>query len=332
MWVMWGCGDTVTERYGDVAQPSLSFFPALPDHSTNPLTEAGVALGERLFFDPILSADSTVSCASCHQPERAFATADALAIGIGGRLNQRNAPSLLNVAYKHQGLFWDGRTETLEAQALIPVEAEDEMGHDWAALERVLNEHAVYPDLFSAAFPETGGRITRTEVARALAQYQRTLLQAGSKYDLVELGKDTFTAAEARGFAIFFDTSSELPHGECGHCHTPPLFSDLTFMNNGLDGVTDLAEYEDKGRGGVTGQYYDNGRFRVPSLRNVAITAPYMHDGRMPDLHSVIDHYDSGGQYAENVDPKVRKLHLSDRDKLDLIAFLRTLTDSVYVK
>ena len=167
--------------------------------------------------------------------------------------------------------------------------------------------------------------------ASALAQFERTLISANSKYDRAMRGEDTFTALEERGRHIFFDTSEELPEGECGHCHTPPLFTDQTYMNNGLTAAPALHDFPDKGRGDATGKYFDNGRFRVPSLRNVALTAPYMHDGRFATLAEVVDHYNQGGLPSENVDPKIRKLHLSHTDKQALQAFLETLTDSTFV-
>ncbi len=298
----------------------------------NPMTEEGVALGRRLFYDPILSTDSSLSCASCHLPERAFTDGQAISQGIAGRKGSRNAPSLANAAYHYKGLFWDGRSPTLEAQALLPVENPDELGNDWETVEEALRRHAGYPQYFRAAFGiGDTAELTRELVARALAQFERTLISADAKYDRVMRGEDTFTPSEERGKHIFFDSAEELPNGECGHCHTPPLFTDQSYMNNGLDPASALTDFPDKGRGLDTGKRYDNGRFRVPSLRNVALTAPYMHDGRFQSLEEVIAHYNQGGHAAENVDPKIRKLHLSDRDKQDLRAFLETLTDTAFV-
>ena len=309
-------------------------FSPLPVPEDNPLTIAGVALGERLFFDPILSADSTISCSSCHLPELAFTDNQPVSIGIKGRAGQRNAPSLINVAYQHTGLFWDGKVVTLEEQALIPIISTHEMGNNLENVEQVLNANKDYVALFQEAFPkEAASPINRSLVAKALAQYQRTLLSKNdSRYDRAERGEITLTESEKRGKAIFFDESETLPNGECAHCHLPPLFTDQTFMNNGLEVVGALEEYTDKGRGGVTGQRYDLGRFKVPSLRNVALTAPYMHNGSLKNLEEVVSHYNSGGHFAENVDPKIRKLHLTDRDQQDLVNFLKTLTDHKLVK
>jgi len=296
------------------------------------MTAAGIELGRRLFYDPILSADSSLACVSCHLPERAFTDGRAVAIGIHGRKGRRNALSLANAAYQYKGLFWDGRAATLEEQALIPVEDPNEMGHDWAAVESSLRRHPSYPALFAGAFGISDtAQLTRHLAARALAQFQRTLISADSKYDRAMRGEGALSEMEERGRQIFFDLSEEIPQGECGHCHTPPLFTDQTYMNNGIDEAPELESFRDKGRGEATGKRYDNGRFRVPGLRNAALTAPYMHDGRFATLEEVVEHYKQGGHYSENADPKIRKLHFTDTDIQSLVAFLKTLTDSTFV-
>lgn len=323
-------GGPPASRLYELAEPA--HFARLNIPEENPMTVAGFGLGRRLFYDPILSADSSLSCASCHLPERAFTDGRAVAAGIKQRQGRRNALSLANVAYQYKGLFWDGRAATLEEQALIPVEDPNEMGHDWAAVEQALRRHPVYPGLFAEAFGIVDtAELTRHLAARALAQFQRALISADSKYDRAMRGEDTLSAAEERGRQIFFDLSEELPEGECGHCHTPPLFTDQTYMNNGLDEAPQPESFRDKGRGETSGQRYDNGRFRVPGLRNAALTAPYMHDGRFATLEEVVEHYNQGGHYSPNLDPKIRKLHLSDEDKQSLVAFLKTLTDSSFV-
>ena len=299
----------------------------------NPLTTNGIALGKQLFFDPVLSADSTISCATCHQPEKAFADSLPIAIGINGKKGKRNSMSLMNSAYLHRGLFWDGRVNTLEEQALIPVITSEEMGSDWTIIESRLRKHSNYPDLFYSVFKISDtSQITRFLVAKVLAQFQRTLVKGTAKYDLEELGFVEFTPSERRGRDIFFDEEGDLPKGECAHCHLPPLFTNQTYMNNGLDEVLSLKDFQDRGRGAVTGHIYDNGRFRVPGLRNVALTAPYMHDGRFTTLEEVVTHYNSGGQYSKNKDPKVINLHLSAQHQADLVNFLKTLTDTTFVK
>ncbi len=300
----------------------------------NPLTEEGIALGRKLFFDPILSVDSTMACANCHQPEKAFTDGLARSKGIRQLEGHRSAMSLVNVGYFYKGLFWDGRAPSLEAQALIPIEDTLEMDNTWEEVESRIRQHAEYPALFRKAFGvQMPDSINRFLVAKALAQYERTLVSFNAKYDQVMRGEATFTESEQRGFTIFFDADPEhLPVSECGHCHLDPLFTNLDFLNNGIQKVSQLDDFPDQGRGAVTGIRYDIGRFRVPSLRNVELTAPYMHDGRFETLDEVVDHYAAGGHFAENLNPNVRKLHLSPQDKADLIAFLRTLTDTTTIE
>lgn len=298
----------------------------------NPLTREGIALGRRLFYDPILSADSTISCATCHNPVLSFSDGKALSEGIKGQKSRRSAIPLINVGYHYKGLFWDGRAMTLEEQALLPVEDPLELGHNWESVEQQLKVHPLYPDLFKSAFGILDTQeIDRYLVAKAIAQFERTLISDNSKYDQVRRGEAEFTASEKRGFAIFFDASDELPKSECGHCHLDPLFTNLEFFNNGIEVIEDLESFIDKGRGAITGSKYQNGQFRTPTLRNIELTAPYMHDGRMETLEEVLEHYISGGHFAENVNPNVRKLHFQEQDKADLIAFLKTLTDSTFI-
>lgn len=304
---------------------------AIPED--NPLTEEGIELGRRLFFDPILSVDSSISCASCHLPALAFTDGKPLSAGVSGRTGKRNSPSLANVGYYYKGLFWDGRVATLEEQSLHPVEDSAEMANTWAEAERRLQLHPSYPALFRRAFGiRRLSDIDRVLAGKALAQFQRSLLSTESKFDRKMRGETRFTAQEQRGWTIFFDASLDVPHSECGHCHADPLFTTLEFANNGLDAVTNLENFPDRGRGAVSGNRYENGTFRIPTLRNIALTAPYMHDGRFATLEEVIDHYAGGGHYAENLNPNVMPLKLSAQDKADLIAFLHTLTDDAFVK
>ncbi len=303
----------------------------------NPSTAAGIALGERLFFDPILSEDSTVSCASCHRPELGFADGQPVSIGIHGREGARNTPGLTNIGYFHHPLFWDGRAANLEAQALHPVGSPHEMGGSWPALMERLQREPAYVEAFRVAFGDVLTDSTR--VGRALAQYQRTLVSTDSKYDRVQAGTATYTGREALGHALFFDYGDDpegpyagLPTAECAHCHTPPHFTNQRFENNGLDAAAALTDFADPGRGAISGQVYDNGRFRNPGLRNVALTAPYMHDGRFATLEAVVDHYNSGGHYAENRSPNVHPLGLDADQRAALVAFLHTLTDTSFVK
>lgn len=305
----------------------------------NPTTTLGLALGERLFFDPILSRDSSISCESCHHPELAFSDGRKVSIGIDNRRGRRNAPSLTNIGYLFKTMFWDGRADNLESQALHPVADPKEMGGDWPTIIAKLRKHPYYGDALQQAFGLSSLReINPDHVGRALAQYQRSLISYNSKYDLVKRGEATFTESEARGHAIFFDEAdftdglySNMPVGECAHCHTAPHFTNQRFFNNGLDEAPTLLEFPDKGRGAITKNKFQNGLFRTPGLRNVALTAPYMHDGRMQTLEEVVAHYNQGGHYAENKSPNVRPLKLSEQDQVDLVAFLHTLTDSSFI-
>ncbi len=311
-----------------------SYFVRMHVPADNPITEEGVALGRRLFYDPILSADSSTSCSTCHQPGRAFTDGRPLAIGVRGRRGERNAPTLLNVGYLYKGLFWDGRVLTLEEQALHPVREAAELGNTWAEVARRLERHPEYPSLFEAAFgAEVALAIDSHLVAKALAQFQRTLVSYDSKYDRVMRGEAIFNPSEERGFKIFFDADPEhLPVSECGHCHLDPMFTDQGYFNNGIDSVRKLEDLLDPGRFQATGIRYDRGKFRTPTLRNIALTAPYMHDGRFDHLEEVLDHYQKGGHAGINVSPNVMPLQLDEQDRQDLINFLNTLTDTSAVE
>jgi len=299
----------------------------------NPLTDEGIELGRRLFYDPLLSMNDQVSCATCHLPENAFSDGLPFSIGVSGGIGPRSSLSLANVGYYYKGLFWDGRSQSLERQALIPVREPHEMNSDWSLVEMKLRSHPEYPALFRRAFGiREKQEITRFLTAKALAQFERTLISANAKYDQVLAGKAEFTESEQRGRDIFFDASEVLPNSECGHCHTDPLFTSLDFFNNGIQEVSSLDDFEDEGLGAITNIKYDNGKFRVPTLRNIELTAPYMHDGRFETLEEVVEHYISGGHFADNLSPNVRELKFSARDKADLIAFLKTLTDTSFTQ
>ncbi len=303
-------------------------FPPFPTFPYGHLTQAGVALGRKLFFDPILSGDSTMSCGTCHQSRLAFTDGMPFSTSTQGKKSKRSAPSLLNVSYHYKGLFWDGRAEHLEQQAFEPVTNPLEMAANWPQVVARLRKHQAYPALFRQAFGiKKRSEIDSVLTARALAQYERTLISSNAKFDRVMRKEALFTTQEKRGWTIFFDASPDLPFSECNHCHVDPLFTNLAYENNGIDKVDQLEHFQDPGRGGITGNRYDLGKFKVPTLRNIALTAPYMHDGRFKTLEEVIDHYASGGHFADNLNPNVRVLNLRKRDKADLIAFLHTLTD-----
>lgn len=308
------------------------YFPALEQPSDNLLTIEGVELGRRLFYDPILSLDSTISCSSCHLQERAFADGLAVSTGVQGAVGKRSAMSLVNTGLFYNGLFWDGRSTTLEEQALIPVEDPLEMHESWPHVEQKLSRHPLYPELFRKAFGIERSRDISSElVAEALSQFQRTIVSHDSKFDkwFYETASGVFpTDEEFNGYTMFFDHSGILPDAECGHCHNMPLFTTNEYFNNGVQQVESYEDFEDKGVGGVTGNRFDNGKFRAPSLRNIALTAPYMHDGRFATLDEVLEHYNSGGHVIGNVDPLIRPLALTEKQQKEIIAFLHMLTDT----
>ena len=228
-----------------------AYWPELIYPKDNPQTESGIALGKRLFFDPILSRDSTISCASCHKPDLAFTDGLSLSEGIEGSVGRRSAASLLNVGFQHLGMFWDGRATNLETQSLHTITDSEEMDNDWETVLFRLHRHKDYLDLFGKAFGVLV--ISKNDIARAIAQYERSLISAGSRFDQMTSGAVNFTVSELRGWAIFIDASKDVPHGECSHCHAEPLFANPQFHNNGL------IRNEDKGRAGVTNSRYDIG-------------------------------------------------------------------------
>jgi cytochrome c peroxidase len=287
----------------------------LPVPWDNPLTAARVELGRRLFFDRRLSRDGRLACASCHRPEHAFADDRPVSIGIGGRAGRRNAPSLLNRAYA-RALFWDGRTASLEEQALGPLINERELGNTFSEIERRLGADAAYRAAFRSAFDDD--EISGRRIAQALASFERTLLSGDSAADRFELGdRNALSPAAARGRALFRGQA------RCHLCHDGPLFTDDRFHNTG---VSWGREPFDLGRFEVTGLDADRGAFRTPSLRDVARTAPYMHDGSITSLTAVVEFYDRGGNANPLIDDLIRPLGLTAAGQRDLVAFLEALT------
>lgn len=312
-WVVTGCGIADSDVRDPVVLDVPAGFEPLPVPSHNPLTREKVALGERLFFDHRLSETGTVSCASCHLEEAAFADPRQLSVGVHGRLGERNSPSLVNVAYMNL-LFWDGGAFTLESQALAPLEADFEMNMNLADLITRIGQDDTYASQFEEAFGE--GPSIQT-VTQALASFQRTIRSGGSRYDrFVDGQTSALSAAEQRGLALFEGKAN------CSSCHGGFLFTDQAFVNNGIEPTG-----ADSGRARITLDSEDFLRFRVPSLRNVEVTAPYMHDGRFGSLSDVIEHYDQGGTDVRGQHPSIQPLRLTPDEKQDLEAFLHTLTD-----
>ena len=315
-------------------------FPPANIQPGNPLTEEGIKLGRFLFYEKALSGDGTQSCGSCHIQERAFTDATATSVGIHGTFGTRKAMPLFNLAF-HDNFFWDGRSLTLEEQALVPIEDPIEMDNDLATAVARLQANPMYPPMFKAAFGTS--TITAENLGKAIAQFERTLISANSKFDsVIRLQSGAkFTELEQRGYELF--TSDFDPNGgfggDCFHCHgereTAYLFGafgrDLQFVNNGLKAV-----YTDEGRARITGKAQDVGKFKVPSVRNVEFAFPYMHDGSIPNLDSLIGFYNFGGHLHPNIDPNMKAAGIgrnwSAGQKQALAAFLRTLSDYKFLE
>ncbi len=285
----------------------------------NPLDSAKIELGRWLFYDPILSKDSTISCASCHSPYNAFAHNDhALSHGIQDRIGTRNAPALVNLAW-NKGFMWDGAVNHLDVQALAPIENHLEMDEKLINVVAKLQRLKKYQTKFSAAFGDS--KITGQRILLALAQFQLTLVSQQSKYDQVQLGKASFTALENNGYRLF--------QQYCSSCHTEPLFTNQTYQNNGLlpDSVL-----KDIGRMKITQKVSDSLKFKVPTLRNCERTAPYMHDGRYNSLQMVLFHYSSNIHSSPTLAKELKTtVPLTEQDKNALLAFLKTLTDKSFL-
>jgi cytochrome c peroxidase len=278
----------------------------------NPLTAAKVALGRRLFFDPILSADRTIACASCHRPNHGFASPDGRPRGIGGQPVARRAPSLLNRAYG-TSFFWDGRAATLEDQALRPIENPTEMGSSVADAVRRLSADKDYPSQFKAAF---GDGVTAKNLGRALASFERVLLRGDSRVDRFrkEGEHDALSPPERHGLWLYESKA------QCWRCHSGPNFTDEKFHNTGVGwGGSDL------GRHAVTKTDADRGRFKTPTLRGSLLTAPYMHDGSLKTLDEVVEFYNKGGRVNPNLDSLMHALDLSSEEVQALVAFMKAL-------
>ncbi len=314
-------------------------FPDMIIPADNPLTTEGVELGRFLFFDNLLSANGQMSCASCHLPEAAFTDKQATSKGVQGIAGKRSSMSLANIGYVNTGLFWDGRVKTLEEQAFLPVEDPIELHSSWTKVVAKLKADTSYSSKFRKAFGiKNTNEITKELAIKAIAQFERTLISDNAKVDQIFRREASFTDDEYEGYFIFFNGAGA-PDAQCGHCHTSPFYSSNDFFNNGLDSIKTLDMFKDKGRGQFTKKLNDNGKFRAPSLRNIELTAPYMHDGRFKTLEEVIEHYASGGHYADNVDPFIPQIKIMNpgnkpmnaKQKRQIIAFLKTFTDSSFV-
>ncbi len=314
-----------------------SHFPDMIIPADNPMTVEGVQLGRKLFHDKMLSSDNTISCASCHLPESGFSDPNQFSIGVNGAIGHRNAMPLVNLGWQ-TSFFWDGRQKTLEDQILEPVPNPIEMHLKWKDAEVRLNNSTEYKRMFLMAYGTD--KIDSNLVAKAIAQFLRTMISGKSKYDIMYKYENniafdpgdqaifqTVTATEWAGYDLF----KSLNGADCFHCHNGPLMQVQGMRNNGLD-----ATFTDIGFGAISGNPNDNGKFKTPTLRNIALTAPYMHDGRFATLDEVIEHYSSGIQQSPTIHPLIEYafqggVQLDAFEKNLLKQFLLTLTDNEFV-
>lgn len=315
---------------------SPPFFPPMDIPADNPTTVEGIELGRHLFWEVKLSENDMLSCGGCHMPEHAFSDPNQFSVGTQGIAGTRQAMPLFNLGWG-QDFFWDGRALSLEELILEPVPNPIEMNIPWDEAVQKLEDDEAYPSMFLAAFGSS--EITSEKVAKAIAQFLRTMISAGSNYDKFRVDEYELSPLEELGLELFIreggdpaDGNGGLWGADCFHCHGfgNMNFTDFLPHNNGLDSV-----FSDLGYGGVSGNPLEMGLFKTPSLRNLAYTAPYMHDGRFTTLEEVIEHYDSGGLPSETIDPFMKfnsgGLQLSDVDKMALIAFLNTLNDPDFI-
>ena len=313
-------------------EPELRFFPER-EKTDNPPTIEGVEIGRFLFYDPILSIDSTISCSSCHKQTFAFSDGgNSFSAGVNGGMSKRSTMPLFNLAWnKH--FFWDGKSSSIEEQVFHPVRSDIEMGLDWKVAEDRIRRSSFYRTKFKEYYGDN--YIDSVRISAMIGQFERALISAESKYDRVLKGIDLFTEQEYQGYSLMNNQMK----GNCINCHDTDgdvLATNLGFSNNGLDNYKNASDYVDVGKAGITGQDKDVGLFKVSSLRNIAVTAPYMHDGRFGTLEEVLDFYSEGLQNSYNIDPKMgyhyRQSRVLSREEKDaIISFLHTLTDSSFL-
>lgn len=292
-------------------------FPPVPIPINNQQTPDKILLGRQLFYDPLLSRDNTISCASCHHQDKAFTGGMPVSPGTAGRFGKRNPPSLVNVAYRSK-LFWHGGSPSLELQALGPLTDHNEMDLTVEEIATRLQSNPSYDQQFQKVF----GHAPNVDLTlKALAAFERTLISFNSPFDRFNTGdKKALDQSAQNGLDLFYGKA------ECFHCHTGNLFSDNQPHNNAFELFS-----EDIGAAQLTGADGDVGKFITPTLRNIALTAPYMHGGQMATLTEVVENYNQGGQANPNADPLIRPLGLTDQEQRDLIAFLNSLTDETIV-
>lgn len=321
-WLLQGCGEGESPGAAFVFEVPPGFPEPGYTFDNNPLTKEGFLLGKQLFFDPALSRDGSIACSSCHAQSVAFADPQhRLSIGIEDRIGKRNAPGIFNLAFRDK-FFWDGGVIHVDFIAVNAIEATFEMDNDISVILERLRADPSYREQFSRVFG--GDTINSGRLLHALSQFLVSLVSANSPYDQYRYANGTLSDARLRGLSLFEE--------HCSSCHSGPLFTNQGFANNGLDSSFE----RDEGRAIITERAADQGKFLIPSLRNVAMTAPYMHDGRLATLEEVMDHYASGVMPSATLAPVLQGtgqpgIALSAQDKSDLIDFLQSLTDTDFI-
>ncbi|MCX8523163.1 c-type cytochrome [Chryseobacterium formosus] len=304
----------------DLALIYPSYFPKpVYDFKKNPLKPSTVELGRKLFYDPVLSRNNTISCSTCHLSNQAFSHAgNHLSKGIEDGIGDRNSPAIFNLAWQ-KTFMWDGSVVNIDVQALAPINHPKEMGEDINVAVRRINKSKEYKALFYKSFGDS--LATSERLMKALSQFQLTIVSAHSKYDKVKQGKAKFTQSEKNGYQLFKQN--------CSSCHKEPLFSTYEFANNGLSYNSELKDY---GKWNKTFEPIDKMMFKIPSLRNLSYTYPYMHDGRFKTLYEVLEHYEKGIEKSPTLAKQLEKpIIFNPKEKEDLLAFLAALNDSVLV-
>lgn len=281
-------------------------FPPVNENERGPATEKEIALGKELFHDPILSSDNQISCATCHESGQAFTDGQKFSAGVEGRLGKRNSPTLINTAYLNH-LNWDGGTNSIETQMLVPINDPNELNSSVPEIILELNSDKYYRKRFNEVWNDS---ITAYTLTRSIGAFVRSLRSANTRYDKNELNEE-----EKLGETVFNNL-------KCNQCHTPPLFTNQAFLNNGIASLP-----LDSGRARITYKTEDLEKFKVPTLRNITLTSPYMHDGRFNTLEEVISHYASGGDNTQNKSDLIQPFEINENEKNALILFLKSLTD-----
>lgn len=313
------CSKDIVDNFAGFKKPA--HFPE-PTYAleNNPVTKEGFELGRKIFYEPRLSRDNSISCGSCHIQSSAFTQhGHDVSHGIDDRLGKRNSPPIMNLAWSPT-FMWDGGIFDLDLQPFAPITAHEEMDENLPSILLKLKAHPEYPGLFKKAFGSE--EITTARMMKALSQFMIMCISANAKYDRVMQQKETFTADEQAGYTLF--------QQKCSSCHAEPLFTDFSFRNNGIA----IGPNNDEGRYLVTLNPTDRYKFKVPGLRNLSYTAPYMHDGRFYTLDAVLDHYRSRVQGTPNLDPSLQPgegIAISDEEKIKLLAFLKTLDDKDFI-